>query len=445
MYKKLVFSDCSDKYLSPRWSGELLDCSMPMVLDTYSKCSYDCTYCFSYFQKSKRSGIVNPKYNKSRKAFKGTTVLEKAVESFNVKRIEDIFSQKKESQFSWYIKERFPVQWGGLSDPFDEWERRFGRTLNLLQFMKEIKYPISFSTKGVWWIDYKQYRECIKNSDFFNFKVSIISLNDLNKIERGVPSVKNRLDLIYKLKNLNVGGVTLRLRPFIIGVSDKNDNYLELIKEAYNRGITAVSTEFFCLESRVEKERFESISTSCGFDVCDFYRKNSLGTGYERLNYGLKKPYIEKMQGLCDDLGIGFYVSDAHHKEKSCNSCCCGLPANKEGCLERNQSIDFLNYFRGHFTEALLIAKEKGEVKFFDVKQFKYWKNLIWARAEGFNTGSALLRWKMGSFTTMYDYIKGVWNNPDSMRSPARYFGGVLCVGGIDEERNIIYKYVGGR
>lgn len=31
---------------------EIPDCSMPMTFDTYSKCAYNCQYCFSYFQKS---------------------------------------------------------------------------------------------------------------------------------------------------------------------------------------------------------------------------------------------------------------------------------------------------------------------------------------------------------------------------------------------------------
>ena len=39
-------------YGSPRWSMEIVDCSMPMTFDTYSRCAYNCMYCFSYFQKS---------------------------------------------------------------------------------------------------------------------------------------------------------------------------------------------------------------------------------------------------------------------------------------------------------------------------------------------------------------------------------------------------------
>ena len=32
-------------YDSPRWSGEICDCSMPLTFDTYSTCAYNCLYC----------------------------------------------------------------------------------------------------------------------------------------------------------------------------------------------------------------------------------------------------------------------------------------------------------------------------------------------------------------------------------------------------------------
>ncbi len=35
-------------YVSPRWTYEILDCSMPMTFDTYSNCAFQCVYCFSF-------------------------------------------------------------------------------------------------------------------------------------------------------------------------------------------------------------------------------------------------------------------------------------------------------------------------------------------------------------------------------------------------------------
>jgi len=39
-------------YCSPRWSGEITDCSMPMTFDQYDHCSFNCLYCFSWYQKA---------------------------------------------------------------------------------------------------------------------------------------------------------------------------------------------------------------------------------------------------------------------------------------------------------------------------------------------------------------------------------------------------------
>lgn len=35
----------TDYYGSPRWTGELADCSMPVTFDQYSGCSFGCIYC----------------------------------------------------------------------------------------------------------------------------------------------------------------------------------------------------------------------------------------------------------------------------------------------------------------------------------------------------------------------------------------------------------------
>ena len=39
-------------YSSPRWTGEITDCSLPVTFDTYSNCSFGCVYCFSQYQRT---------------------------------------------------------------------------------------------------------------------------------------------------------------------------------------------------------------------------------------------------------------------------------------------------------------------------------------------------------------------------------------------------------
>ena len=325
-------------YQSPRWTGEIADCSLPMTLDTYSNCSFGCVYCFSQYQR----GIGGAKED----------YLAKKVKSINVEKVKKIFSlEDKKSQFYEYVKDKRPIQYGGLSDQFDGFEKKYGKTYELLKYLKEINYPICFSTKSAWVFRDPKYQELFKGADNWNVKFSIITLDeeDAKKIEVGVESPQKRLEAMKIYTSLNKGGATLRLRPFIPGVSDKT--YLDLIRAAKEAGATAVTTEFFCLEMRSikqAKEHYDVISECAGFDIVDIYRKHSLGTGYLRLNRKVKEKYIKKMQELCNELGLRFYVSDAHFKECSNNCCCCALNKNWD-------------YSRGNFAAALQIAKATGK------------------------------------------------------------------------------------
>ena len=94
MNKKLGISQT---YGSPRWTGEIADCSLPMTLDTYSNCSFGCVYCFSQYQR----GI-----GKTAESYFG-----KDVKCINVDKVKRILNgQDKNSQFYQYVKDKRPIQ-----------------------------------------------------------------------------------------------------------------------------------------------------------------------------------------------------------------------------------------------------------------------------------------------------------------------------------------------
>ena len=388
-----------------------------MTLDTYSNCSFGCVYCFSQYQR----GIGGGKED----------YFSKGVKSINVEKVKRIFSgEDQKSQFAAYVKDHRPIQYGGLSDQFDGFERKYGKTYELLKYLKEINYPICFSTKSAWVFNDQKYRELFRGADNWNMKFSIITLDeaDAKAIEVGVPTPMERLEAMHEYTTLNKGGATLRLRPFIIGVSDKT--YLDLIREAHKAGATAVTTEFFCLEMRSinqAKEHYQIISDRCGFDIVEFYRKHSSGSGYLRLNRKIKEPYIRKMQELCKELGMRFYVSDAHFKECSDNCCCCALNPD-------------WNYSRGHFAAALQIAKKTGKVHWKDIEPDMYFLGFEWGKAEGYNVNSSENRAKFAGMT-MRDFLHYLWNNPARGQSPYKLFAGVLVPDGYDENHDVIYRY----
>lgn len=404
-------------YGSPRWTGEIADCSLPLTLDTYSNCSFGCVYCFSQYQR----GIGGAK----------EAYLSKQVKSVNVEKLKKIFTgEDKNSQFYQYVKDKRPIQFGGLSDQFDNFERKYGVTYEILKFLKELNYPICFSTKSAWVFRDPKYQELFRGADNWNMKFSIITLDekDASRIEQGVESPEKRLEAMKIYNSLSKGGTTLRLRPFIVGVSDKT--YLDLIRKAKEAGANAVTTEFFCLEMRSvnqAKEHYDVISQCAGFDIVDFYRRYSNGSGYLRLNRKVKEKYIYEMQKLCKELDMRFYVSDAHFKECSNNCCCCALPRD-------------WNYSRGNFASALQIAKKVGKVHWSDIEPDMYFLEFPYYKASGFNVNSSENRAKFAGMT-MKEYLHYLWNAPKRGQSPYKIFERVLTPKEIDENGDIVYYY----
>lgn len=402
-------------YQSPRWSGEICDCSMPMTFDTYSKCSYNCLYCFAYFQKSH-------------------TILKKQkrkADPVNVEKIKQIFTKPESSQFGPYIKNKITMQWGGMADGFDDNEDQQKVSLELLRFFDEIDYPLSISTKAVNFTKNKEYMNIIKKHKHnWHFKISIIS-NDEDKtriIEQYCPSPSERFKAMKRLSKHGIS-TTLRLRPYIIGLSD---DYPYLIKKAKQCGASNVTTEFFCLEARALpelKKKYQLMSKILGYDIYEFYKKHSKGAGYKRLNYNLKKPIIENMRRIAHKNKLLFYVSDAHHKEKCDTVCCCGTPPS-------------FKVYHGHFAEALQIARKNKThtVHWSDLKKdAMIMDTFLWYNATGFNTTGTNCR-GIHRNQTMYDFIHEIWNTPKNLKSPYKYFGGVLYPIGLDENNDVVYK-----
>lgn len=324
------------------------------------------------------------------------------------------------------------MQWGGLGDAFDENERKHGISLDLLKFFDKIDYPLSISTKSTWFTKDKRYMDLIKKHKHnWHFKISIITNNKhkASIIEEEVPSPKERFKAMKRLTKHNIN-VTLRLRPYIIGLSD---DYPTLISNASECGANSVTTEFFCLEARASedlKQKYKTMSNVLGYDLWEFYKKYSHGSGYRRLNYNIKKKIIKDMKQITHEHKMLFYVSDAHHKEKSDAVCCCGCPPK-------------FKVFKGQFAGALQKAKHNpdGLVTWDDIKQEneKILKGVPF-EATGFNTGNTSLR-AVRRAQSMTDYMRDIWNTPDNLKSPYNYFEKILYPVGLDENNNVIYKY----
>lgn len=414
-------SDLPQTYLSPRWTGEVADCSFPVTFDTYSRCSFGCLYCFSVYQKSlHRGGATKNLY-------------EKPLECVNIERVKRIF-RGEVPEFKAWAENKRPIQWGGLADQFDLYEKKYGKTLELLEFFDSINYPISFSTKSTWPFHDERYLRLFRNQGKnWHVKFSIITENAeiAAKVERGVPSPQERLEAMRIVSDCGCY-TTLRLRPYIIGISDRGlDNLIRCAAEA---GAYSVSTEALCVELRavmqpgsIAERNFAKLSEAAGIDLVEYYRTHSTCGGYLRLNPEVKRPIFERIHRLCDRYGLRFFCSDACGKAESANGCCCGAPPS-------------FAFSRGNFSAALQIAKKWGFVRFSDIEQdMQHLAAVMYTGADGLNTGSGRNRAKFKEFS-LRDYLRYLWNDTKRGQSPAKMFADYLEACGIDENGDIVYR-----
>lgn len=434
--KGLAITNEKEYYTSPRISSEVMDCSMPMTFDSYNYCSLGCMYCFAYFFKSNNPSI------------KGVTL--KSVNTSDL--ISGIEGKPKSARaklmYKHFYSKKFLLHWGGLADPFCNFENQNGKGFELIPALGEMNYPTLFSFKGrtILKKKYLSLFEKYSKQKNFAFQVSIITNSDnLSKmVEIGVPSTTKRLETIKILSDMGYYTI-LRLRPFIIGISD--EGLSELLSRALEAGIKGVSMEFFALDGRANlgmKERYLWLSKFIGTkDLMEYFSVLSPKErgGYMRLNRLVKEPYIKEVYSFCINHGLVFGCSDPDFKELNTSGSCCGMPDKyKENPLLENWTRNQLTY---HLKELRKTYHKTGikENLYFN-ETFKsdstYLDDIILAGDHIAHAGMCNTERFQSSIRTI---LQKHWNNLNSYANPRNYFNGKILPSGLDNEGNLFYKY----
>lgn len=416
-----------EEYKSPRITSEVLECSMPLTFDQYSNCGFNCAYCFSQYIRGVGPGKDN--YD------------EKNIKAVDVEKFRDIFTLKKETPYSDYIRQRIPLQWGGLSDPLCPLEEKYGVGLEIMKILNELEYPVSFSSKSDLILrDERYFNEFKKAGARWHYKTSIITNNEENAklVEVGVPSPAKRFEVLKKLSSVGTK-TTLRMRPFVIGLTDKTLE--DLIKNASEAGCQSATTEFFCLDWRAsgrEKTRanYDRLSKAIGFDIFEFYRQfKGKFAGYVRLDYKIKKVWADRFVALCHKYNIKPFFSDVDFKHycEGSGSCC--------GILDENEGLN--NYCRMQYTYLVNEAKKKGFITFDEAmelgKKERVFKKTC--KIETFmNLGGGCKRASLKNLT-YFDYFKKGWDDIKWANNIQNFTNKTLIAKGKDKQGHYIYFY----
>lgn len=430
----------NNDYKSPRVTSGFPECPLPVVFDAYKFCSFNCIFCLSNYNK-----CSNPN---SKEIFDNGIV-----KSVKVDRIIKLFNGEKPNDplYKNYIKHKKVIQWGTLGDPFCNFERQRGVGYKLLKYFAEIEYPIRFNTKGVLPLEgkYKQLLEdnAEKLKDKWAFLYSIITTDEqiAKKIELGVPSPNKRYEALAFLSNL--GYFTgHRLRPFILGVSDKTLD--DMLKRDLEIGVDSLSSEIYCVDLRatgLSKKMFKVMSNIVGYNVQKFYAKCSpSNAGLLRLTSKIKEPHFLKMYEWCKKHNKIFASNDPHFKHLNTTYNCCGLPEGTcpLGNYSKFTTTSVVRYLHNNYLNGGKITITWTEfVKLFGNNNTEFLKSIM--VSDPMFISGYIEKHKTGELN-LFDYMHNLWNSPHRKARGTLYYyyDGKLKPVGTDKNKDVIYQYV---
>ena len=346
-----------------------------------------------------------------------------------------------------FYSRKFLCHYGGLSDPFCNFEAKNGVGYEIMEYLGSTNYPTLFSFKGAT-IFQKKYVDLFERysaQSNFAFQVSIVTADEklASKVEVGVPSPRRRIEALRMLSQMGYWTI-LRLRPYIIGVSDETIEIL--LEQALAAGINAISMEFYALDARADadaKKRYDWLGKLIGTkDLMKYFADLSPMErgGYRRLNRLVKELHVKKVYKFCMDNGLEFGCSDPDFKELTTTGSCCAMPDKypKNPLLE-NWTRQQLTY---HLKEARRIYNSTGKLNLFKFNEVygdePYFDE---PKLSHDHISEAGLCAADRENLTYRKILRGYWNNLRSYANPRNYFHGKLMPVGMDENEDLIYVY----
>jgi len=412
-----------------RITADGFDCALPVTIDSHSSCAYECLYCFS-------DNILG---HNARRKLVGQTPLS---------MLEGIFSGgggKRGELFRKALKyDRrnaagfpSPVQLGGLSDSFDSIEENQGWAIKFMELAIKYNQPVRISTKGVLFLIDEYLNVMKKAPHLFWVAFSIISDDDelMKRVDRFAPSPSLRLKAMKRLTSIGVK-TSLRLRPIIKGISDRNCAYKTLIAKSADAGAGAVSYEVAFYPAAIGKEnvwKWKQLDEITGINMRRQYEAFGKIMACSRPSYLWTENIMHSIKETAHKYGMVAGVSDPVWKQLTDVGCCCGIKPDDKV---------FGNWERENATNMMLLAKQ-GKKKIIRLKDI----TPPWAyeaKAAGIiNPGAGPKTMWNQKHLTWAMVLKKNWNNRAAQRSPENYFQGAWKAVGKDDEGNLTYKYVG--
>jgi DNA repair photolyase len=383
-------------------------CGLPLRLDSYSRCQFNCSYCFA----------------NARGGNRGSRKLRIAKVMSIRKRLERIQDGIPRSVIDELLLHRQPIHFGGMSDPFMPVEVDASISLHLLEILAEFNYPTVVSTKSDL-CTRDDYLEVLKKGSFI-IQASISTMDEklLDQIDLGTPGPKA---MIRALTILQAEGIpaTCRIQPLLPG--RESDAYA-VIDACANAGVKHVAVEHLKLPIEKSWPGTRRLSAVINVDL----RADFITSGARQVGRELILPPEQRFERILDlrcyshKLGLTFGAADNDFLLLSDGTCCCsGID------LINN---DFASSFGYNYIEAIRRGVDDNTISIGSIDDVWCPKRSI---GQYMNSHSRIKAGESGG-AGIGEYIRRNWNGSVTGNSPNAFYG-VLDTGEQDSEGYQLY------
>lgn len=391
-------------------SSQLYFCSSPIRLDSYNRCQFGCVYCFS----------------RNRATDTAVRGLKEANPLAFAKRLERVGDGVIRSALDEFLRQRVPVQLGGLQDPFSPMEGNKGVTLELLRILREFKYPTLISTKGGLFLRDEYWNELSGMDVYIRLSAAAVPETVRLKIDAGGDRFAKTLKKIAAIASHGFP-VSLRIQPVFPGFES---TALRMARHAANNGVKHVSFEYLKLGTEGMQNQCKSISRILNVDILERMQMRGIkrvGRDYTLVTEA-KRDFLHQAKDLCRELGVKFGAGDTEFIHLSDGDGCC------------NGSSHYLKkatQFRANFVGVLSNRKVGEKVRFSEI--LDEWHPTM--SVHSYLTTDSRGRDRTGRFDSWCSLMAHRWNGGRGPYSP-EFFYGVSWTGKYDNMGFKIYEVV---
>jgi DNA repair photolyase len=384
-------------------------CGLPLRLDPYSRCLFNCCYCFA----SARGGN------------RGSRRLSVFTAQLLRNRFERSMSGKTKNVLEEMLSERQPVHIGGMSDPLPPLESELGVTLEILDVLADYQYPTIISTKSTL-VSTDPFLEVLRRGPFaVQMSISTLNQSIAKNIDLGAPTPQARLETLRQLTQAGIP-TACRIQPLLPG---REGDAFEIIDAAAQMGVKHIGIEHLKLPIETTWWGTERLTRSLGFNMAEYFTAQ----GAQRIGREWILPVDQRLARMLElsshvrTQGATFGAADNDLLLLSDGECCCS---------GADLLLTGTNFFRYNYLEAVRRGTIQNRVSIDSL-------NDVWrpqASVAPYINSRSRLPSKDGRGVGLQEYLLHNWNGRSNGNSPASFYG-VVATTDRDSRGYKIYRF----